>query len=96
MAEITNSEPAAMNIRNLNSERDKPYATYKSEQKKYIQGKTDQITYATTNQKSSQAWKVINEISTQKRSNKSKLRAKNNQNDSNFGNNIVTSFQENH
>ena len=41
MAEITNSEPAAMNIRNLNSERDKPYATYESEQKKYIQGKTD-------------------------------------------------------
>ena len=96
MAEITNSEPAAMNIRNLNSERDKPYATYKSEQKKYIQGKTDQITYATTNQKPSQAWKVINEISAQKRSNKSKLRAKKNQNDSNFGNNIVTSFQENH
>ena len=77
MAEIKNSEPTEINISNFNSARDNLNATYESEQKKYIQNKIDEITNATTNQKSSEAWKAVNESSGRKTTNKVKLKAKN-------------------
>ena len=77
MAEIKNSEPTEINISNFNSARDNLNATYESEQKKYIQNKIVEITNATANQKSSQAWKYVNEISGRKTTNKAKLKAKN-------------------
>ena len=75
MAEIKNAEPTANNINNFNSARDTLTAAYEKEQKNYIQEKIEEITKAATNQKSSQAWKAVNEISGQKTTNKSKLRA---------------------
>ena len=77
MAEIKNSEPTEINISNFNSARDNLNATYESERKKYIQNKIDEITNATTNQKSSEAWKAVDEISGRKTTNKAKLKAKN-------------------
>ena len=77
MAEIKNSEPTEINISNFNSARDNLNATYESEQKKYIQNKIDETTNATTNQKSSEAWKAVNEITGRKTTNKAKLKAKN-------------------
>ena len=76
MAEIKNSEPKEINISNFNSARDNLNATYESEQKKYIQNKIDEITNTTTNRKSSEAWKAVNEICRRKITNKAKLKAK--------------------
>ena len=76
MAEIKNSEPKEINISNFNSARDNLSATYESEQKKYIQNKIDEITNTTTNRKSSEAWKAVNEIYRRKTTNKAKLKAK--------------------
>lgn len=75
MAEIKNAEPTANNINNFKSARDTLTAAYEKEQKKYIQEKTEEIINATTNQKSSQAWKAVNEISGRKTTNRAKLRA---------------------
>ena len=67
MAEIKNAEPTANNINNFDSARDTLTAAYEKEQKNYIQEKIEEITKAATNQKSSQAWKAVNEISGRKR-----------------------------
>jgi len=77
MAEIKNSEPTTVNINNFNHAKENLNATYEKEQKKYIEDKIDEIANATTNQKSSQAWKAVNEISRRKTTNKGKIRAKN-------------------
>ena len=64
MAEIKNSEPTEINISNFNSARDNLEIT-------------NEITNATTNQKSSEAWKAVNEMSGCKTTNRAKLKAKN-------------------
>ena len=48
---------------------------YENEQRNYIQDKIDKVAETATNQKSSQAWKIVNEISARKTTNKAKLKA---------------------
>jgi len=50
--------------------------TYLEEQQKYIQGQIDKINSAAANQQFSLAWKTVNNISGRKKSPKSKLKAK--------------------
>ena len=75
MAEIKNAEPTAININNFDSARDTLTATYNKEQANYIQEKIEEISSAATNQKSSHAWKAVNEISGRKNTTKAKLKA---------------------
>ena len=51
--------------------------TYLSEQTKYLQQKIDEIENSVANQKLSNAWKVINEISGRRSTNSAKLKASN-------------------
>ena len=66
-----------MNINKFINAQESLVKSYDSEQKYYINNKIYEIQKATTNKKSVLAWETINEISGRKKSNKSKLKANN-------------------
>ena len=66
-----------MNINKFINAQESLVNSYDSEQKKYINKKIYEIQKATTNMNSALAWETINDISGRKRSNKSKLKANN-------------------
>ena len=69
--------PTQENICNLNEAKNSLIKAYEKEQNEYIQLKIDEIKNAVTNKKSALAWKAINEISGRKKSNKARMKAKN-------------------
>ena len=76
-AQQKDNNPTIENIRKTcNAQKELSHA-YETEQSEYIQGKICQVQDAANNKKSALAWKIVNEISGRKNSNKSKLKASN-------------------
>ena len=71
------SQPSQQNKQNFSKALKSLKKTYLSEQTKYLQQKIDEIENSVANQKSSNAWKVINEISGRRSTNSAKLKASN-------------------
>ena len=69
--------PTQENICNFDEAQNLLIKAYEKEQNEYIQLKIDEIENAATNKKSAIAWKAINEISGGKKSNRARLKAKN-------------------
>ena len=69
--------PTQENICNFNEAQNSLIKAYEKEQNEYIQLKIYEIENAVTNKKSSIAWKAINEIRGCKRSNRARLKDKN-------------------
>ena len=65
------------NICNFNKAKNSLIKAYEKEQNEYIQLNIDEIENAVTNKKSAIAWKAINEISGHKKSNRARMKAKN-------------------
>ena len=75
IAEVKNANPSLANAEKLKAARNKLNEAYEKEQIDYLKTKIDQITNASTNKKSAEAWKTVNEISGRKNTNRAKLRA---------------------
>ena len=71
------SQPSQQNKQNFSKALKSLKKTYLSEQTKYLQQKIDEIENSVANQKSSNAWKVINENSGRRSTNSAKLKASN-------------------
>ena len=69
--------PTRANIRKYNQSQRNLKNKYKEEQTKYLNNKIKEIQDASDNMKSSTAWKIVNEISGRKITNKAKLKAEN-------------------
>ena len=76
-AQQKDNNPTIENIRKTCNAQKELSHTYETEQSEYIQGKICQVQDAANNKKSALAWKIVNEISGRKNSNKSKLKASN-------------------
>ena len=76
-AKIKNSNPSNSNLANFKKAQSELSKTYMEEQIAYLQNKIDIISKAAVNKQSAEAWKTVNEISGRKTTNKSKLKAAN-------------------
>ena len=76
-AQLKESSPTQMNINKFINAQEYLVNSYDLEQQNYINKKIYEIQNAATNKKSALAWETINEISGRKKSNKSKLKANN-------------------
>ena len=76
-AQLNDSQPTPENITNFGNTRDALKETYEAEQLEDLKRKINHITNAVNNQRSAIAWKTVDEISGRKSSNRSKLKASN-------------------
>ena len=74
---MKNSLPSTKNIDRFKETQTSLKDAYKHEQTNYLESKISDIRTAATNRKSAKAWKTINEITVRKSSNRSTLKAKN-------------------
>ena len=72
---MNNAAPSIENVNSLNIAKENLAEAYRNEQTTYLQNKIDQISNASVNQQSAQAWKTVNGISGRKSTNRSKLKA---------------------
>ena len=73
---LKNRNKTAATIKNAKIAQQNLDELYKEEKEKYIQSQIDEIKGAADNKKSSSAWSTINRITGRKKSNKSRLKAK--------------------
>ena len=76
-AQQKDNNPTIENIRKTCNAKKELSHAYETEKSEYIQGKIYQVQDAANNKKLALAWKIVNEISGRKNSNKSKLKASN-------------------
>ena len=75
-AENKRKKPTRANTRKYKNAQTKLKTTYEKEQCDYINSKIKEIEEAVDNKQSAIAWKIVNEISGRKKTNKAKLKAK--------------------
>ena len=76
-AKLKDQNPTPERIKNFKLIQSSFVKIYENEQNDYIENKVEEIQNAATNKKSALAWKTVNEISGRKKTNKAKLKAKN-------------------
>ena len=76
-AKLKDQNPTPERIKNFKLIQSSFIKLYENEQNDYIENKIEEIQNAATNKKSALAWKTVNEISGRKKTNKAKLKAKN-------------------
>ena len=76
-AKLKDQNPTSERIKNFKLIQSSFVKLYENEQNDYIENKIEEIQNAATNKESALAWKTFNEISGRKKTNKAKLKAKN-------------------
>ena len=74
-AQLRDTQPSPENTNFFNDARTELKTAYEIEQSKYLQNRINDITNASSNKKSAEAWKTVNEISGRKSGSKAKLKA---------------------